>query len=604
MMRLSIKNNIRTKLLFLLLIIIIFPIGASTVLNHYQTRSSIEERSIQENANLLSQGRMNVESYLKAVNQLSVSVYSNTNLLNMMRSDNSDDYFLSTNEITRTIVDLLYSNEGIEQVFLYAHNQKQAYALSHTTEFKAKKLDINNWTYDRELENDQILIEPPHPLHGYSLSGTDRQSAKSVLSFHRALYDIPLRDFIGYLIFDINIDQINKMVEDLYIQGSEDLYLLTNNNAVIYSSDGKREMSADHDWLQKIDDSDSDSDVFEWEDKEGKYFIFYEKLPENLGGLLIVKKTPHNFLFESINEILLTNIIIAGLALIFVIGAATFVSFKITKPIKVLANNMERIGTGDFSVEYDSLGKDEIGQLGDRFKQMVKLLNNYIEQVYEWELKNKNNQLRILQSQINPHFLYNSLQTIGTLALKSNKKSIYQLLNTLAQIMRYSINYKEDYVTLDKEFKYAKSYLKLQKQRFGDKFKYDLDLEDSVKEYKVPKMLLQPLIENYFKHGFNNGDGEIQICGKEKQTDLVIEISDNSGKLTDKVIERINYILHSDDDNLLNREEGRGIGLYNVVSRIRIFYGDQFSIIPLMNKDRGLTIRIIIFSHDKGEDIP
>ncbi|WP_407267753.1 sensor histidine kinase [Radiobacillus sp. PE A8.2] len=590
--------------MFLLLIIIIFPIGASTVLNHYQTRSSIEERSIQENANLLSQGRMNVESYLKAVNQLSVSVYSNTNLLNMMRSDNSDDYFLSTNEITRTIVDLLYSNEGIEQVFLYAHNQKQAYALSHTTEFKAKKLDINNWTYDRELENDQILIEPPHPLHGYSLSGTDRQSAKSVLSFHRALYDIPLRDFIGYLIFDINIDQINKMVEDLYIQGSEDLYLLTNNNAVIYSSDGKREMSADHDWLQKIDDSDSDSDVFEWEDKEGKYFIFYEKLPENLGGLLIVKKTPHNFLFESINEILLTNIIIAGLALIFVIGAATFVSFKITKPIKVLANNMERIGTGDFSVEYDSLGKDEIGQLGDRFKQMVKLLNNYIEQVYEWELKNKNNQLRILQSQINPHFLYNSLQTIGTLALKSNKKSIYQLLNTLAQIMRYSINYKEDYVTLDKEFKYAKSYLKLQKQRFGDKFKYDLDLEDSVKEYKVPKMLLQPLIENYFKHGFNNGDGEIQICGKEKQTDLVIEISDNSGKLTDKVIERINYILHSDDDNLLNREEGRGIGLYNVVSRIRIFYGDQFSIIPLMNKDRGLTIRIIIFSHDKGEDIP
>ncbi|MEQ6377893.1 histidine kinase [Bacillaceae bacterium S4-13-56] len=604
-MKLNWKNSIQTKLLVLLLIIIILPMGTSIILTYYQLKSSIEERAIKENMNMLSQGKMYIEDYLNGINQLSVSIYTDSNLLNTIKADKMQESYVLTNEVMQFIQTLLYSREGIEQIFLYAHKHKLAFSLSNTTEFNARRLNFSNWGYFEQLEyNNEIFIKPPHMMNDYGLADLDILSSESVFSLHRPLYNLPLKDFIGYLIIDINMEEISKRVKNLYISGSEDLFLISPDQTIVYSSEINHNTSSENNWMYTINNMKSNSDFFEWEDTEDSYYIFYERLPESLGGWVLVKKVPHSFMFQSINEILRTNISIGIFALALVIFSAILVSFQITKPIKILAKNMDHIGIGDLTVDYDSLGKGEIGQLGENFKRMVVLLNNYIEQVYEWELKNKNNQLRILQTQINPHFLYNTLQSIGTLALQNNMKTIYRLLNTLANIMRYSINYQEDYVVLEKEFLHAKWYLELQKQRFGEKFEYQLTLDDTLKQVRVPKMILQPLIENYFKHGFTNDYGKINISAREYDTKILLEVSDNGDQITNEVINKISSIIKSANENLLTngKDTDTGIGLYNVVSRLRIFYDNNFIITPILNEEKGLTIRIIIFSPNKGED--
>ena len=169
------------------------------------------------------------------------------------------------------------------------------------------------------------------------------------------------------------------------------------------------------------------------------------------------------------------------------------------------------------NVKFQSLGNDEMGYLGARFNEMIGKINRLINREYKLEIENKTNQLKVLQSQINPHFLYNALQSIGTIALKNNVPQIYSLINHLSKIMRYSMNMDQDVVPLANELNYIEAYLLLQKERFGDQLDYKINATEEVKPVLIPKMVIQPIIENYFKHGFDDryGVGAILVeCNK------------------------------------------------------------------------------------------
>jgi two-component system sensor histidine kinase YesM len=220
-------------------------------------------------------------------------------------------------------------------------------------------------------------------------------------------------------------------------------------------------------------------------------------------------------------------------------------------------------------------------------------INHLINREYKLELENKTNQLKVLHSQINPHFLYNTLQSIGTMALKSRVPEIYSSLTDLSQIMRYSMNMDEDVVPLAKEINYIKSYLLLQKQRFGDDLNYILDIEKGALDVKVPKMILQPIIENYFKHGFDirEGVGEIKITCKEEESYLFIAIGDNGMGVTEQRLKEIH------DHLLAEQSNGKGysnIGLKNVYARLQLYYTDE-ALMKLQNRNSGgflVTLRL------------
>jgi two-component system sensor histidine kinase YesM len=254
--------------------------------------------------------------------------------------------------------------------------------------------------------------------------------------------------------------------------------------------------------------------------------------------------------------------------------------------------NIHQVENGNMKVEFQSLGNDEIGILGDRFKQMMERINTLINREYKLEIENKTNQLKVLQSQINPHFLYNALQSIGTVALKNKVPQIYSLVTHLSTIMRYGMNMEEDMVPLTKEINYIKAFLLLQKERFGNQFEYEINVPEELQDVKLPKMVLQPIIENYFKHGFDSrvGVGRLTVHCTKEETNLIVQIGDNGIGITEDRLDKI----YRKFEGMLPTNDGTNIGLKNVYERLKLYYNGKATL-ELHNQEKGglfVTIKL------------
>ncbi|MFD1909637.1 sensor histidine kinase [Paenibacillus rhizoplanae] len=213
-----------------------------------------------------------------------------------------------------------------------------------------------------------------------------------------------------------------------------------------------------------------------------------------------------------------------------IIVLTILVSFRITAPIKQLTRYMNQVQTGNLNIEIRPAGNDEIGVVTEHFRSMMDTINNLILREYRLELASRTNELRALQSQINPHFLNNTLQIIGTLALELKVPQIYGLLSALAKMMRYSMYNDEKVVTVQNEMDHVKAYIQLQKERFENKFSFRCEVEEPLLQALMPKMILQPIVENYFKHGFQldrqDGYMEINVTGLTPER-MEISIANN-----------------------------------------------------------------------------
>jgi two-component system sensor histidine kinase YesM len=230
---------------------------------------------------------------------------------------------------------------------------------------------------------------------------------------------------------------------------------------------------------------------------------------------------------------------------------------------------------------------------------MVETINDLIERKFRLELENKSTQLKVLQSQINPHFLYNAFQSIGTLALKHKAVEVYSLLTSLSHIMRYSMNMKEDIVSLKQEVDHVKAFLSLQKQRFGSKFEYELNIEKEAELMRIPKMILQPLVENSFKHGFETrtGSGKLFISAELNGEELILTVSDNGKGIGEQELNQLKTRLQQSYN-----QTDEHIGLQNIYERLRIYYGDHASMQISSQENHDFTVVIKLTTIEEKRD--
>lgn len=330
--------------------------------------------------------------------------------------------------------------------------------------------------------------------------------------------------------------------------------------------------------------------------------MMYDRLTPSAGGFLLVKRVPYATLHESAVNVAQINISFGIIGLSLVILATFFISLKITSPIRMLLANIQEIEKGNMDVRFGKFPEDEVGLLGMRFQRMMEKINDLINREYKLEIENKTNQLKVLQSQINPHFLYNALQSIGTVALRHKVPQIYTLVTHLSKIMRYAMNTDEDIVSLAKEMNYTKAFLLLQKERFGDQLQYAIDVDEELLHVNVPKMILQPIIENYFKHGFDirEGVGKIQIVGQKKGSKLLLTVSDNGVGVTKERLVEIYEHFHA--GNMSRDGEQTNIGLKNVYTRLQLYYGKEADLRLENNQDGGLIVTIMLPIEMEGEN--
>ncbi|MCA1320442.1 sensor histidine kinase [Bacillus tianshenii] len=583
-----IRKSIRNKLIVLLLLITILPFGTSIIITYYHTKEAFKDLVVQENSNLLYQGKINLETYLEELNSLTLSLYNNPDFINYMRSPDKEDNYMTLGIVKNVLQTILYAEDNIRRVHISFAEEKRSITASKrsTVVFSTR---LNSRMYEDAYKSAQL-----NPYNMF-IDTTEAQQGRNVLYLHRVLRNVPSDEVLAFITIEVSTERVLELSENLYNKETEEFFILSSTGELIYSSNAEVfAKQAEQKWIDAVMESDKERGTMEWENDSFHGMMMYEQTPAAVGGWILVKRVPDTTLYENAFTVTKINILFGVLGLSLVILATLFVSFKITSPIRVLLQNIQQVKEGNMKVQFESLGHDEIGILGSRFKQMMERIDHLINREYKLEIENKNNQLKVLQSQLNPHFLYNALQSIGTVALKNNVPQIYTLVTHLSKIMRYGMNMEEDMVPLKKEINYLKAYLLLQKERFGDHLDYRIDVGEAALQVQVPKMILQPIIENYFKHGFDirDGVGRITVEGKVEEGMLILEVVDNGVGVTDERLQEI--YRHFQAGKREAKEEVTNIGLKNIYARLQLYYEGAASMKLSNHHAGGLAVKLVL----------
>ncbi len=307
-----------------------------------------------------------------------------------------------------------------------------------------------------------------------------------------------------------------------------------------------------------------------------KEWVFSHRHSTVTGWHVLVVQ-PRNALLHQLNRIQWITLLIGFITLLISLAVSLSVSGVITKPIRQIVLSMKKFQRGDFSQNVTLRGNDEIGQLGNGYNTMVQRIKNLIDDVYAFEIKQRQAELKLLQSQINPHFLYNTLNSIAWSAHKNNDPQVADMIYSLSGIFKISLNEGKDVIALQQELELVGHYLSLQKMRFPNKLTYEIELQPELEQVSIPKLLIQPLVENAIVHGIepltdDAGFVRVSAAPSADGSRMEIEITDNGVGIREELLRKLNQQLPPERDS--TEPEGENFALFNIKNRIRLYYGE------------------------------
>ena len=294
--------------------------------------------------------------------------------------------------------------------------------------------------------------------------------------------------------------------------------------------------------------------------------------------------------YNAVNRTVIAITLIA-LAVIFIviIFFSYYIPLSISRPIRRITDVTNKVAGGDLSVRSDVFDGVETSMLSTSLNSMIDKINELLEQVTTEQIRLRKAEFELLQSQINPHFLYNTLDAIVWLAESGEKEKVVSTVSSLSNFFRASLNQGKDIVTVKEDIGHVRSYLEIQKIRYQDILDYEIDIPEEINMYLIPKITIQPLVENALYHGIKNkrGKGTIKITGEKHDEYITISISDNGLGITD---ERLAVVMN----NINNRSESEKttFGLYNVNERIRLDFGEEYGIKIDSEYGQGTTVSV------------
>ncbi|MFB9276707.1 cache domain-containing sensor histidine kinase [Cohnella cellulosilytica] len=583
-------TSIRTKMMLFLLAATLIPILASILITYSLTTSKVTRETLRSNADLLFQGKTNLLNYMNAA-QESMFIFYNDSRLFTILEDGIKDY-KDDQEIYRGLMLLSYTAKDFEQAHLYLRESDLHYVIISNRSKRSFKGEGDRYI-PSGLARGNAYVQPPHPVDKFGRADIPTTNADQVLTIHGSLYYLAAKKELGTLSIDIRLDGIRAIAEQLYTAGREELYIIDENGRTIYSSlDRRGGEPLRADWVDRVAGASESSGNFSLNQDGFSGEIVYDKMATPFLNWTLAKRIPNETLHRTAREVALINSGIAALFLVLTMLATVLITFRLTAPIKKLIRNMNQIQSGNLQVTIDVNRKDEFGILARRFQLAMDTINQMIIREYELELARKTNELNVLQVQTNPHFINNALQSIGTLSLQKRQPEIYNLIFSLGKMMRYSMNTGEPIVSLERELDYVKAYVSLQRQRFGEQIRYTVNVEEPLLSRPIPKMIVQPFVENYFKHGFDAGarDSEISIFGTTTPDGrwMRLEVRDNGKGMDAAGLKALQERLFHPKGAWGAGDSG--IGLPNILSRLRLYYHESARLEVSSAKPGGFSV--------------
>lgn len=286
--------------------------------------------------------------------------------------------------------------------------------------------------------------------------------------------------------------------------------------------------------------------------------------------------------------IILFTVILAG-ALMF----SRKIMRGITEPIRRLSEATKQAGSGDFAVRVQEDSDDELAVLNTSFNQMVEKIGQLVEDIRVEQINLRQTELKVLQAQINPHFLYNTLDSIIWLAEAGEKEKVVQMVSSLSDFFRTTLSKGRDYISLQEEEMHIRSYLQIQQFRYRDILEYDIRIPQKLYPYPILKLTLQPLVENALYHGIKNkrGMGHISVMGKEEEDRLVFCVRDDGIGMTGERLAHVRAMIYGEQ---LDASDPSGFGLFNVNQRMQLNYGPSYGLEIDSIYGEGTTVKVVI----------
>ncbi|MFR9708099.1 sensor histidine kinase [Paenibacillus sp. MB22_1] len=431
--------------------------------------------------------------------------------------------------------------------------------------------------------------------HMYSVSSNQLDYT---LSYVQAIRNISLTSpgpIIGVMIYMLSPEFLKQWLMEIERDGTNRTYIIDKQNGTIVYSAMMDERSS-----QVL--SAEELDMIRTVDK-GYYYrtsfsedqlIVFESLGQT--GWLLVSEVPDRLLTNSVNDLTKRTMWIGGFTLMVSMLLAGWISSRTITPLKELSKGMKAIEKGNYSVTLPVRTEDEIGYLSTSFNRMTREINRLISKVYESEIVKKNAEIKSLQSQINPHFLYNTLGIIDSIASVNGDDRVSTISRSLAKMFRYNIN-GNDVSNLAAEFQQIRLYLSIQKIRFDSRLDYSIYLEPGLEKVPVPKLLFQPLVENSVNHGISPSieGGTVRVEAERIDDDsLQVRIWNNGTIMNEERQRWLHHLLHDGSIDDEGKSSHSSIGLRNVKARIRMLYGSPYGLSFSSDEEYGTTFTITI----------
>ncbi|RCW74824.1 sensor histidine kinase [Saliterribacillus persicus] len=374
---------------------------------------------------------------------------------------------------------------------------------------------------------------------------------------------------IGWIQITIDTSAITDIINNNLLGDNSGYTILSSNNTILFQSKNLKDISPDF----------NSESLFELE--SGNLITensFYNFNTSQLTNFKIVGVADLDEINKNTAEIKTLILITVISSISFVIGLYFFISNKLILPIRLLRDKMQQASQGDLYAKVNPHGEDEVATLGDSFNRMIIKIRTLMDRSVEEQKKLKAAEFRSMQAQINPHFLYNTLDTIVWMAESKEHKQVIEITKALSQFCRVSLSKGKDWISIEEEVSHIASYLFIQKIRYEDILDVSLEINKDIYSFQIIKLLLQPIIENAIYHGIKNkrGKGFLRIKGNFDSNNMIyFEIIDNGIGMTE---DRLTYLKEQLRKGEVLDDAKSGFGLVNVQQRLKLYYGESFGL--------------------------
>lgn len=578
--------SLRTRMLLSNIVVALIPflifsiVSGFVFLDHAQ--KTAEEHSVQLIHQVSNSMDVYVETIEKMVNYIQLELQDTPFFT--MESEGASGWDSETAYIRSVLENVANSHREVAGIFIAT--KEDLYVSTGMSRISRDPFQNERW-YREAAENPEE-IQLISVVTGRNIVTNRSYSIDDVFSLAKAVQDPETGEVLGVILLDIRHDIIQSSINGVtigekgfvFVMDQEDNIVYTPVNGIVYRVNPK--------WVKAME-------PMSVQIQGGSYQIRSELSPYT--GWRTVGVFSMDEVMSSVNTIVYILFTCVIISLVLVVIVSFKFSRTLTNPIFKLKRLMKQAESGDLTVRFNFQHNDEIGELGQSFNHMIARIDQLIQMVYVEQENKRTAEMKSLQEQIKPHFLYNTLDTISWMARDYDAEDIVRLVDALTNMFRIGLSHGKDIITVKEEITHVSNYLYIQKIRYKDKLNYVIHVDESLYAVEVPKLILQPLVENAIYHGVKakRGGGTITITGVPEGENLVFTVQDDGAGMLQEKVEELNRRMS--ERSVL--DEKKSFGLFYIRERIQLCYGKGYGVHVESTLGEGTRVTITLPLYQK-----